>query len=531
VTGGVRGSLGATKDQLIRLAFANFTRMPKGEDATILFEREVLVEAGAFQGRDCRRRRYAARARERIRRLHEQSVGGSGRVQFHEDCRGRPRPRRVDLPVLWRPRSRRPVEWTVTRFPHGNRKMQGDGTDWAEAASWEGDHPVVDAYGRMRMAVVRGRMAGVSALSDEPTDAQVRVLTASLRNLGSDERTATVLEASRKILYSLAEPGAAAAHPWRDYARILGLEIGAFEAERAEAEGRHFLLAQALAMSPRRWADPVQGILFTVVQYGLELALRRRLRRPEPLKTEALLHFVQGAMEHKIIGAMDKAGAHLPEERSLDFGTASMQAHRDLLAADLAVVAGIRVHGKPMYRVVLFQAKRASRQGWADLSEGQGRQLDVLLSSGMGWYLFYPDEGGGFPAVVRPACELFAEVWSGRDGPALRRACTYGPEAHEAWDLATLVSVAMASTTDTTLGRLFPDARLAAAALSSEGHPLAGEVIAFDATGSLALRDFFDAATTLGYEGRPVVGLPSSRYADVPDREEPSYPGPFEKRW
>ena len=104
-------------------------------------------------------------------------------------------------------------------------------------------------------------------------------------------------------------------------------------------------------------------------------------------------------------------------------------------------------------------------------------------------------------------------------------------EAHEAWDLATLVSVAMASTTDTTLGRLFPDARLAAAALSSEGHPLAGEVIAFDATGSLALRDFFDAATTLGYEGRPVVGLPSSRYADVPDREEPSYPGPFEKRW
>lgn len=52
VTGGERGSIGATKDQLIRLAFANFTMVLRDEGATTLFKREVLVEAGAYQGHD-----------------------------------------------------------------------------------------------------------------------------------------------------------------------------------------------------------------------------------------------------------------------------------------------------------------------------------------------------------------------------------------------------------------------------------------------------------------------------------------------
>ncbi|WP_286965377.1 replication protein RepA [Methylobacterium sp.] len=52
VTGGERGSIGATKDQLLRLAFSNFTMILRGEDATTLFKREVLIEAGAFGTED-----------------------------------------------------------------------------------------------------------------------------------------------------------------------------------------------------------------------------------------------------------------------------------------------------------------------------------------------------------------------------------------------------------------------------------------------------------------------------------------------
>ena len=49
VTGGERGSIGPTKDQLVRLAFPIFTMVMKGDDAGHLFKRETLIEAGAFR--------------------------------------------------------------------------------------------------------------------------------------------------------------------------------------------------------------------------------------------------------------------------------------------------------------------------------------------------------------------------------------------------------------------------------------------------------------------------------------------------
>lgn len=51
VTGGERGSIGPTKEQLLRLAFSNFTMIMKGDDAAF-FKRETLIEAGAFRESD-----------------------------------------------------------------------------------------------------------------------------------------------------------------------------------------------------------------------------------------------------------------------------------------------------------------------------------------------------------------------------------------------------------------------------------------------------------------------------------------------
>jgi len=48
VTGGERGSIGPTKDQLVRLTFPIFTMILKGDDAGHVFKRETLIEGGAF---------------------------------------------------------------------------------------------------------------------------------------------------------------------------------------------------------------------------------------------------------------------------------------------------------------------------------------------------------------------------------------------------------------------------------------------------------------------------------------------------
>jgi Plasmid encoded RepA protein len=51
VTGGERGSIGPTKEQLLRLAFCNFTMLMKGDNSAF-FQRETLIEAGAFRDSD-----------------------------------------------------------------------------------------------------------------------------------------------------------------------------------------------------------------------------------------------------------------------------------------------------------------------------------------------------------------------------------------------------------------------------------------------------------------------------------------------
>ena len=52
VTGGERGSIGPTKDQLIRLAFPIFTMFLNGDEGGHVFKRESLIESGAFRDDD-----------------------------------------------------------------------------------------------------------------------------------------------------------------------------------------------------------------------------------------------------------------------------------------------------------------------------------------------------------------------------------------------------------------------------------------------------------------------------------------------
>jgi hypothetical protein len=50
--GGATGSIAATKDQFMRLAFSTFTMVLRGPNSEELFKRESLVETGIFGGDD-----------------------------------------------------------------------------------------------------------------------------------------------------------------------------------------------------------------------------------------------------------------------------------------------------------------------------------------------------------------------------------------------------------------------------------------------------------------------------------------------
>ena len=52
VSGGERGSIGPTKDQLVRLTFPVFTMILKGDGEGHVFKRETLIESGAFNADD-----------------------------------------------------------------------------------------------------------------------------------------------------------------------------------------------------------------------------------------------------------------------------------------------------------------------------------------------------------------------------------------------------------------------------------------------------------------------------------------------
>ncbi|MGY6281922.1 hypothetical protein ACXIT0_03430 [Methylorubrum extorquens] len=400
--------------------------------------------------------------------------------------------------------------------------------DWNAADSWTSEHPVVDAFGRLRARVAEGRLSDTAHLPRRLSQAQRRVLRAGLERMAASEVRGGVDAAARQVLDAMAAPATAAqGTAWRGLAPTLGLAAGALDADQAIAEGRHYLVAQLLAMSPKHWSDPVGAILFSAAHYGLEVALRRKRSKPEPLKTEALLHHLHSAVEEHLIPAMDKSGAHLPEACTLDLGTASMQEGRDLLAADLAVVAGVNVLGRPMYRIVLFQAKNVTATGAADIGRDEGRQLDRLLSTGMGCYLFYPAAAarGSFIPTVRTATAVYREVWDDAFPPAFGRVDAYGDERAPGWDFAAFVSVAMSSARDLTLGRLFFDAESAARALADDRkQPLAAALIAFDRTGSLRLRDFIDATASVGYGDQRFLSCPSER-RPVHRHDAPGFPG------
>lgn len=389
-------------------------------------------------------------------------------------------------------------------------------SEWPTMDAWPDKHPILDSFHTLRSRVIDGWRRDEAILPQRLSHSQQKILSVGMARLLAGQVSPSLGTQTELILRMMAGPDLANAtgQGWRDLTATLGLVAGRFATERVKPEGRQFLIAQLLAMSPRYWTDPVQAILFASVHYGLQAALHRKRRKPETSQTEAFLDDLTVAVREHLIPAMDKANVCLPDTHPLDLGTASLQEGRDLCGADLAVVAGVRILGRPMYRIILFQAKKAKVTGKADVGEGEGRQLDTILSTGMGWYLFYPAYGepGTFVPTARSATDVYRDVWGAARPPGFTQVDAYGGEGSPGWDLASFISIAMSSNETLTLGRLFPDLKSAAKALTdNRKHPLAADIVAFDRTGSLKLHDFIDETAAMGYEERRTHHFPSVR--------------------
>jgi len=392
-----------------------------------------------------------------------------------------------------------------------------------------------EVFDALRGETLALKSRGILGLPAAVSPGQARVLAENLGRLPVLSAPDGLGTASREILEDICRPWAEArAFPyWTQYAAMLGLS-GRRDVAKARAASRHCVIAQALAMSPWVWPSPAQGLLYAGLQHALHQAFES-YDDTEPFMTKDVIDKVNITFKHRIIDVLNRLGVSGLGMSKIKFASASMQGTHDRLGADLALVVGHRIHGKDVFRIVLIQAKKQDGDGRYPIRTAKSlRQLDRILSSGMGWYAFYPHLRNNlhFLVTVRPAADVFTDVW---DETAERVAAddfASGGSGDAAWDLPTFVSLEMASPS-LSLGRLFPDAAAVAEALSVERDvPLAEGVVMADLTGTLDLMAFKASLEAAGYKVEATASLdPAPRGAPrTRRRREGPSPSPKDRR-
>lgn len=396
--------------------------------------------------------------------------------------------------------------------------------DWKQYSNWESTHPVKFVLCEFIDGVISSKGEGIGMSPTTLTPQERAVLEQGRRRFAS----AGVQDVWGRALWdkwrrigppSLPKEPAAEGRLLRICSFVLGLEPGENESEVAV---RQYLLAQFLSMHADRWPDPVKAILYAAAQAASHMVSRDCQDKSE-VETSTLLTERLQANVIQAIRSVNKARSPLPPGSFLDFGSASMQGWRDLQGADFAIVVGTVVLGRPMFRVVLFQAKKGKSRGSADASHGDGSQLDELLSTGMGHYIFYPVtfHGKAFITTVRSAEDVFRDVWVS-DNPPRFNVDTCAGSGEAAWDFAAFLAVAMTSPDDLACGRLFPDADAVAEALSvGRKKPLVSKVLAFDFTRVLNVHGLVQKLGLVGLD-QTIVESAVSAIDDI--RPEPDHP-------
>lgn len=265
------------------------------------------------------------------------------------------------------------------------------------------------------------------------------------------------------------------------------------EADRDSAWQTHLTAIDILA-----WGKPAHALIYAAAQESAHAGLHKGGLDEEKITESILTTF--GTSLGTFVTAYGDSDRSLPPGSFLHACTASMQTHKDELGADLAIVVGTNVLGAARYRLVLFQAKRATSRCTADVGQNEGTQLDEILSSGMGFYLFYPEpllvpsrggkpEGGGrMLPTVRSAEAVFSDVWSPEDFSYVVNCYADAAGNADAVDFAQFLALAMTGE-DLRIGRLFPNIDAVVSALQLGGRPLATRILAINERGDLSMHE------------------------------------------
>lgn len=402
--------------------------------------------------------------------------------------------------------------------------MGDEALDWDRMREWQHHHPVVRAFaGISREIAVRQRM--LREPEAEFVQKRSVFLKGSLNRLLAN--TAASFEAELRQWLSPSETASSGPNT-RSVLRRRALGTAVAElpvSTMGGALGPHlFPLAQLMAPNVLYWTRPVVGVVYAACSYALHEVAFYNQGNDERKHNQGYVDYFRSALKDRIITPMVQAGVRFPADAFLDFGTATMEGRRDLQGADFAVVFGLRVLGRLLWRVVLFQGKRQAASGWPGVGEGGGDQLEELLSSGMGAYVFYPygSDGRIFMLPVRSAASVFRDVWGDEERPRWA-VDPYGSEADPAVDIASFIAFDMADENDLSLGRLFSDPRNVAAALSL-GRPTAlnPDVLVMDMTGELHVGAVLEELQALGYRIDGVMGLPRADQPYASSETEPS---------
>ncbi|MBB3937374.1 hypothetical protein [Aureimonas phyllosphaerae] len=285
--------------------------------------------------------------------------------------------------------------------------------------------------------------------------------------------------------------------------------------EQVELEQHHlYAYAQWQAADPSLWGNPAAGIVHSAVQLGFASELEWAGGKKEPTFTDALVARI-GKEAAELLDSINMSPTDLPPGMFLHFLTVNMQTSRDELDSDLAIVVGLRIEGRPVYRVCLLQAKWRPDHG-GKIGVRGGRQLTGLRGTGMGFYLFYPASSPEkydrfrFASVVS-AEDVFQDVWGLGEPPRFQSVDTLGSPFGNAWDLPTFVS--------RLLDPMVSGAWLTFDTLDEVKEALRGERVL-----PLTQRRLVAFDTT---ENDMLVATLESLYDPGPDEPEPDKPQPF----
>ncbi|MGY2049120.1 hypothetical protein [Methylobacterium sp. JK268] len=396
--------------------------------------------------------------------------------------------------------------------------------DWARSREWPTTHAVRRAFTRLAASTYARKQAGFGVLPPSLAAEEAAVLRESRSRLLDASYGAKPVEGVAALLDEVAEvlrAGAAPGGEGTTWLGFMGLDRGTARSAARADEGRDYVLAQYRAIQAHLWTDPAQAVVFAAAQAAVHHTLSTTQGQEEPEVTVDLMKEFTGNIRNVVIDAMERERVPLPEGSFLDVATASMTNRRDRLGADFAVVTGFLSRGVTRYRVALFQAKWDDGRGrLADVSHRSGAQLDELLATGMGYYVFYPRVGrtGGkarpvFLPTVRAAGDVHRDVHPGpgRFVPKVST-CVGAASGDVAWEFAAFLALALASPRAGGFGRLFDTPEEVARILSGgRRRPLAREVLAYDLTPgrSLNLSAFVEALGAAGYDRTGLVAVPS----------------------